>query len=265
MPIHSTAVVDSKAEVSASAEIGAYAIVEPGVTIGEGVRLYPHAYVSAGTTLERGVQVHPFAVVGHHPQDYAWKGAPSYTRVGEHTIIREHASVHRGSTPESTTVVGKRVFVMAMAHIGHNCEVADDVILTSGTLLAGYVHVGWKAMLAGGTLVHQFCRVGELATIAGQPVRQDVPPYMLVADSGLAGLNVLGMRRAGIGSDDRLELRGWYRRLFRSATPFREAVASLQAQADGEPARKLAAFLSQPSKRGILRYRPDGRTADGDA
>lgn len=264
MPIHPTAIVDPAAEVSPEADIGAYAVIERDVTIASQVRIWPHAYVAAGTTLEPGAQVHPFAVVGHWPQDYAWKGAPSYTHVGAGTIIREHASIHRGTIPESTTRVGERVFVMAMAHVGHNCQVADDAMIISGALLAGHVQIGRKAMIGGGATVHQFCRVGELAAVGGNiRVTQDLPPFMLADESGVVGLNTVGLRRDGITGPDRLELRRCFSTLYRGPRGFRAAIAEIVESARGEPARRLAAFLAQPSRRGYLgRRKRAGRAID---
>lgn len=258
MAIHPTAIVDAKAEIDPSAEIGAYAIIEPGVQIGPQVRIYPHAYVAQGTTLETGVRVHPFAVVGHHPQDLSWKGTPSYTRIGARTVIREHASVHRGTLPESTTVVGSDVYMMAMSHVAHNCQVADRVIFTNCAMLAGHVQVGQGTVFGGHSRVHQFTRVGELVMVGSCPVRQDVPPFMMVGPRGVVGLNTVGLRRAGIDADQRTELRQLYRLLYRSGTPFSEAVRQVQARARGEAARKLAAFLAADSRHGILGYRRPG-------
>ena len=127
MPIHPTAIIDKHAEIDPSAEIGPYAVVETGVKIGPGCKLWPHAYIAQGTTLAAQVRVYPFAVVGHYPQDLAWNETPSYTTVGEGTVIREHSAIHRGTPPETTTVVGKRCFIMSSGHVGHNCTVGDDV------------------------------------------------------------------------------------------------------------------------------------------
>jgi UDP-N-acetylglucosamine acyltransferase len=149
MGIHPTAIIDPTAELDADVEVGPYAIVEGGVRIAGGTRLYAHAYVSRGATLGRDCQVHPFAVVGHLPQDLKFTGAPSYTVVGDGTVVREHGSIHRGTMPESVTRVGKRVFVMATAHIGHNCDVGDDVVLANSAVLGGHVTVGARAFISG--------------------------------------------------------------------------------------------------------------------
>lgn len=250
--IHPTAIVDRRAEIDPAAEIGAYAMVEGGVRIGPQCVIWPHAFIAAGTTLGRAVQVHPFAVVGHPPQDRAWKGAPSYTQVGDETLIREHVSVHRGTAPESTTVIGQRVFLMAAAHVAHNCVVEDDVVLANGVLLAGHVRVGRRAFLGGNAVVHQFCRIGELAMIGGGlRVPNDVPPFMMVGPGGVVGPNVVGLRRADFTSEQRAELRLAHRTLYRSGLLFRDAVQRVAETVRTEAGRRLVEFLQAPSKRGI--------------
>lgn len=265
MPIHPTAIVDASAEVDPSAEIGAYAIVEAGVRIGAETKLYPHAYVSWGATLGRRCQIHPFAVVGHPPQDLKWDGSPSYTEVGDETVIREGASVHRGTIPESITVVGKRVYLMATAHVGHNCVVGDDVILANGAMLGGHVQVGARTFVGGDVPIHQFVRVGELAMLAGGlRAVSDVPPYMMVGRDGLVGPNVVGIRRAGFSREERLEIRAAYRTLFRSGLLFRDAIERVAAEVKTNPGRRLIEFLRSPSKRGIMAFRGRGREAASD-
>jgi UDP-N-acetylglucosamine acyltransferase len=264
MPIHPTAIIDKRAEVDLSADIGAYAIIETGVMIGAETKIYPHAYISQGTTLGRRCQIHPFAVVGHHPQDLAWEGTPSYTEIGDETIIREGASVHRGTLPESTTVVGRRVYMMATSHAGHNCVIGDGAILVNGTLLSGHVQVGERAILAGGTRVHQFVRIGELVMIGGVRVTNDVPPFMLVGPAGVVGTNVVGLRRAGFSAEERMEIRQAYKALYRSKLMFREAIGQVAEMVRTEPGRRLVEFLRGESRRGYVRFKDSGRDS-GDA
>jgi len=255
VPIDPRAVVDSKAEIDPSADIGPYAVVEAGVTIGPETKLWPHAFVARGTTLGARVQVHPFATVGHEPQDLSYHGARTYTAIGDDTIIREHASIHRGTNPESTTIVGDRCFIMSTAHIAHNCALGNDVVLVNGVMLAGHVHVGNRAFFGGGSGVHQFTRVGELAMLRGNSsVPGDVPPFTMIGPRGVVGLNVVGLRRAGVSPEERKELRRAYRALFRSHRPFRDVLSEVAPTIQTEPGRRFIEFLKAPSKRGIMRY-----------
>lgn len=263
MAIHPHAAVDRGAEIDPSAEVGAYAIIESGVQIGPEAKIFPHAYVSQGTTVGRGCQIHPFAVVGHPPQDLAWDGAPSYTTVGDGAIIREGATIHRGTMPESTTVVGNRVYLMANSHVGHNCVVADNVILANGALLGGHVHVGARAFIGGNTGIHQFVHVGELAILGGVlRVVTDVPPFMLAGPAGVEAANVIGLRRAGFSNEERMEIREAYRTLYRSGLLFRDAVARVAKTVKTDPGRRLVDFLQRPSKRGFMGCRKRRRGAE---
>lgn len=264
MPIHPTAIVDKSAEIDPSVEIGAYAVVERNVRIGPGTRVYHHAYVAEGTTLGRGCQIHPFAVVGHLPQDVKFTGEPTFTEVGDETIIREHASIHRGTVPGSRTIVGRRCFIMATAHIGHNCVVGDEAILANGALLAGHVQLGRQAFVSGNVAVHQFVRVGELVMLGGRlkAIGMDVPPFMMVEVPGPVGLNVVGLRRAGLNSTERLELRECHRILYRSGLHFPAAIERVAALVRTEPGRRLVEFLRAPSKRGFLPLKHRGEAFD---
>ncbi|MEW6251168.1 MAG: acyl-ACP--UDP-N-acetylglucosamine O-acyltransferase [Planctomycetota bacterium] len=256
MAIHPTAIVDKTAEVHPSAEIGAYAIVEGGARLGPEVRLYPHAFVGAYTILGARCVVHSFAVVGHIPQDLKFRGDESYTEIGEETVIREHATVHRGTEQGSRTVVGRRCLIMSTAHVGHSCELGDHVILANGALVSGHITVGDRAFISGNSVVHQFCRIGELVMVAGLVrVPQDVPPFMLLAPAGVACPNVVGLRRAGFTSEERLEIRKAHRLLYRSGLHFPQAVERIAGLVRTTPGRRLLEFLRQPSKRGYMTYR----------
>ncbi len=256
MAVHPTAIVARGAQIDPTADVGPYAIVEDGVSIGPQTRIFPHAFIASGTTLGRGCSVHPFAVVGHWPQDLAWDGAPSYTSIGDETVIREHASVHRGTIPESTTRLGQRCYLMACAHVAHNCVLGDEVKLANSALLAGHVHVGSRAFISGHAAVHQFVRIGELAMITGAGrIVKDVPPFMLVGPAGPLTINVVGLRRAGLSAAERLELRQCHRLLYREGLHHPNAVERVAALVQSEPGRRLLEFLRAPSKRGYLPLR----------
>lgn len=259
MAIHPTAVVDSAAEVDGSAEIGPYCVVRGRVRIGADTRLIAHVFVDDYTTIGARCTIHPFAVVGHEPQDLAWTGEASFTTIGDDTIIREHAEIHRGTKPETTTRVGSRVFVMSGAHIAHNCEISDDVKITSKAQLAGYVSVGPRAFIGGGAQAHQFTRIGELVMVGGAVrVWGDVPPFCLATIAGPAGLNSVGLRRAEISSAARNELRRAYKLLFRSGMPKQRAVAAIAELVETAEGKRFLAFLQGESLRGMMRFRETG-------
>ncbi len=253
MAIHPTAIIHPEARIDATAEIGPYVIIDGPVQIAPHVRIYGHAYLTGWTEIAAGCQIHPHAVVGHLPQDLAHDGSVSYCRIGEGTIIREGVSVHRGTGAETETVVGKRCFLMATAHVAHNCRVGDDVKMANCASLGGHVRVGNGAFISAGALAHQFVRIGELAIVGGNArALMDVPPFSMTDAHGrFAGLNAVGTRRAGFSPAERAELKMAFRVLYRSGLAFREAVERVAQSAKTAPAQRLVGFLRDPSRRGV--------------
>ncbi len=259
MAIHPTAIIDKRAEIDSTAEIGPYAIIEGEVHVGANTRVYPHAYLTGWTEIGPNCSIHPGAVVGHEPQDLKYKGEKSYCRIGQGTVIRESVSIHRGTEPGSVTEVGAECFLMANSHIGHNCRVDENVILANGALLAGHVTVGKGAFLSGNSGAHQFVRIGELAMIGGLAVvTTDLPPcFMAVERDRCVGINLVGMRRAGFNAAERKEIKHAYRTLYRSGLPFLQVVERLAAELVTEPGKRLVEFLQAPSKRSIISSQRD--------
>ncbi len=260
MAIHPSAIVDPRAELDPSVEVGAGAVIEAGVRIGAGSRIWPYAFLAAGARLGQRVQVHPFATVSHAPQDLAYDGSPSFVEIGDDTIVREHVSIHRGTVPGSTTRIGQRCFLMAASHVAHNCTLGDDVKLANGALLAGYVSVGDKSFLGGAAAVHQFTRIGALVMVSGLTrVVMDLPSFTLAVEGGVAGVNVIGLRRAGASPEERREVQDAFRTLYRRGLPFHDALAALSSHVRTPYGRQLVEFLRAPSKRGLagfVRRRP---------
>jgi UDP-N-acetylglucosamine acyltransferase len=255
MPIHRTAVVDPKAEIDPSVDIGPYAIIEGPVCIAAGTKVYAHAYITGWTEIGRNCKIHPHTVVGGEPQDLAYEGTKTYCRIGDETVIREGATVHRGTDPGSATILGQRCFIMANAHVAHNCQLGDDVKLVNNVMLAGHVHVGNGAFFGGAAGIHQFVRIGELAMIRGWArITMDVPPFITAAhDSECVGVNVIGLRRAGFTPEQRDEIRQAYRILYRNGTTFTRAVETLAETVRTEPGKRLLEFVQSETKRGFAR------------
>ncbi|MHC5112684.1 MAG: acyl-ACP--UDP-N-acetylglucosamine O-acyltransferase [Planctomycetota bacterium] len=250
MTVSSQAVVGPNVELADGVEVGPFAVIDGHVRIGAGTRVYPHAYVTGFTTIGAGCQIHPGAVVGHLPQDVKFDDVRSYTHIGNGTIVREGASIHRGTEAESTTTLGRNCFLMANSHVGHNCTVDDDVIVANGALLSGHVTVGAAAFVSGNSTVHQFVRIGRRAMIGGlSRVEQDVPPFLtLVPSRGLIGVNRIGVQRAGMDPASIRELGQLYKLLFRKGLPLAKAVA----QAESSVSTSLQ-FCVADSRRGIDR------------
>lgn len=262
--IHPTALVDSKAEIGPDVEIGPFCIIEGNVRIDAGCRLLHSVYVTGWTIIGPGCEVHPHAVLGHVPQDIKYHGERSYCRIGEKCIIREAVTVHRGTIPESETLVGNECFLLAGSHVGHNCSLGNKVTLINNVLLAGHVSVGERATIGGGTPIHQFARIGELAMVAGGGrVRMDIPPFALADDAGrVAGLNRIGLRRNEYPREEVAALREAYRILYGQKVDFSTAVERLSAWAKTPATLRLVEFLKAPSKRGIARSSRRGGHGD---
>jgi UDP-N-acetylglucosamine acyltransferase len=266
MAIHPTAIIDREAEIDPSATIGAYAVIEGRVRVSAGAVVYPHVYISGWVEIGANCQIHPGAVIGHVPQDFHFDGSRSYCRIGEGTIVREHASIHRGTQPESATIVGKNCFIMGYSHIGHNCEVGDNVKIANMSALSGHVTVGQGTFVSGYALIHQFVRIGEYAMIAGGTrLCMDAPPFLTcMGESECMCVNVIGLRRAGFGKEEIQELRDAYRTLYRGGKTFRAAVEELAGSAKMPASKRLVEFVSTKSKRGICGGPVQGRGAEAD-
>jgi UDP-N-acetylglucosamine acyltransferase len=259
MSIHSTALVSTN-DLPADIEVGPYCIVEQNVRIGGGSRLAAHTVVRSGSQIGNGVQVDSFAVVGGAPQSLSFDPATaSGVSIGAATILREGVTIHRATQANAFTEVGAHCLLMCHAHVGHDCVISDGVTLANNTMLGGHVQIGAKAFIGGGAGIHQFVRIGELAMIAGNAsVSADVPPFIMVAERNEAcGLNLIGLRRAGVDAATIAELKRCYRAVFfGGGNPVTKAQAARESQGLGQSAQAKA-FLDffQAGKRGFVRTR----------
>jgi UDP-N-acetylglucosamine acyltransferase len=194
------------------------------------------------------------AVIGGEPQDLAYQGARSGVVVGDGNVFREYVTIHRGTKEGTDTVIGNGCFLMVGAHVAHNCQLADGVILVNNVLLAGYVEVGEKAFLGGAVVVHQFVRIGKLAMVRGQTrVGMDLPPYcMAVATNGVCGLNLVGLRRTGVGPENRKALQRVYEGFFFGGKNRAQALEEIRQGKDAKvkEVKEFADFIEK-TKRGI--------------
>lgn len=253
MSIHSTAIIDSKAELDSSVTVGPYCVIEGHVQVAAGCRLYHNVYLTGWTRIGPDCELHPGVIVGHSPQDTKYKGERSYCRIGRGTILREYVTIHRGTVPESETIVGADCFLLAGSHVGHNCSVGNRVTLINNALLAGHVEVGEGVTIGGAAAVHQFVRIGELAMVAGAArAGMDIVPYALSdAEGRIAGLNRVGLRRAGIPHEQVVDIRNAYRIVLAREVPFEQRIEHLQAQPQSPPVQRILQFVQGKSKRGI--------------
>ena len=250
-----TARVHPDAVLGAGVVVGEYAVIEQDVVLGAQTRLEPYVYVKRWTTLGERNQISAGTVLGTDPLDKNFKGERSYLRIGNGNTIREHFTVSRGTAPESETVIGDGNYIMTSGHIAHNCKIADETVIASCSLVAGYVEVESQAFISGNVAVHQYTKIGRLAMIAGGTrVNKDVPPYFLYAGLYVEpkGLNLVGLRRAGFGDEDIGALKAAYRLLYKSGLKLEDALQRIEAELPNEPTRHLICFI-RSSKRGICR------------
>jgi UDP-N-acetylglucosamine acyltransferase len=199
-----------------------------------------------------GNHFHTGCVIGDAPQDLKYRGASTRVRIGEQNVFREHVTVHRSANLTEDTLIGSHNFFMAHSHVGHNTQVGNPVILANGALLGGHARIGDRAFISGNCLVHQFTRVGTLALMqGGSAVSKDLPPFTIVRGANrLCGLNIVGLRRAGMSSAERLELKALYHALFRSGEPLRLAARNAAQEFSGSAALVMMQFITS-SKRGV--------------
>lgn len=253
MAVDPTARIAPEAELAPDVEVGPGVIIEGPSRIGAGTRILAHAYIGPYTTIGEGNLIGFGAVVGYEPQDYAFKGEESYTIIGNHNIIREYATIHRGSKPGSATRVGNHCFLMALSHLAHNASLGDHVIVVNGALVGGYVEVGDRAFISGNCVIHQFCRVGTLALLrGGARTSRDVPPYSILdGDHIVRGVNVVGLRRAGFSAEQIAPLRQAFRLLFYRRGNLSRDLARVEAEVPLTPeVHHLLEFI-RSSKRGV--------------
>jgi UDP-N-acetylglucosamine acyltransferase len=250
--IHPTAIIHPKAKLDSTVRVGPYAVIDEGVELGTDCVIGPHVYLTGLTTIGAHNRFHAGCVIGDAPQDLKYDGTLTRLRIGERNVFREHVTVHRSTKPDAETVIGSHNFLMANAHVAHNCAVGDHVILANGALLGGYAVVQDHAFISGNCLVHQFCRVGTLAIMqGGSGISQDLPPFtMALRINEICGLNVVGLRRAGVPAEQRMELKRLYHLLFRSGKNLRAAVAEAREKFASDPARKMLDFVVE-AKRGV--------------
>lgn len=253
MTIHPSAVIDPRAEIDANVAIGPYVVVDGPVKIKAGTRVMAHAYLTGWTQVGADNEIHPGAVIGDAPQDKAYKGTETYLKIGDRNIIREHAQIHRGTVPGSSTVIGDDNFLMATSHIGHNCKLGDNNTLANGALLAGYVEVGDNAFISGNCVVHQFVRIGDFALMRGlSGTSRDVPPYAIVDwQHTVRGVNVIGLKRAGFDEKRIRAIRNAFRVLFRKGRNLSLAVKELESQERANSDVSALLEFIKSSKRGV--------------
>jgi UDP-N-acetylglucosamine acyltransferase len=254
--IHPTAIVHPAAAIADDVEIGPYCVIGEGVSVGARTTLQAHVVVNGWTEIGADCTIYPFATIGAASQDRKYEGERAYTKIGNRTVVREYVSIQRATGEEAVTAVGDDCLLLAYVHIAHNCVIGNNVTMSNLAQLAGHVEIGDYALLGGMAGVHQFTRVGRYAMVGGMSkINKDLPPFFLVEGNPARpyGLNSVGLRRAGFSSDERNEIKRFYKLLYDPKTNFAGAVEAMKGSVQTDRGREIIAFLEAPSQRGILK------------
>ncbi len=255
--IHATAIIDPAARIGANVSIGAYSVIGGGVEIGEGTTIGPHVVIEGTTRIGRDNRIFQFASVGAIPQDKKFGGEDSELVIGDRNVIREFVTLNRGTADGGgATRIGNDNWIMAYAHVAHDCTVGNNTVFSNNATLAGHVTVGDYAILSGFAGIHQFCRIGAHAFVGmGCLVNGDVPPFVMVAsDYGRPrGINSEGLKRRGFDADRIAAIKRAYRTLYLGNRSQAEARAELAAlAADSKDVAVMLDFI-EASERALVR------------
>lgn len=261
--IHPTALIAAEAELAEDVQVGPHAIIEGLVRIGPGCVLKPRVHLIGPLTLGRGNIVYTGAVLGERPQHFKYNDEPTGVEIGEDNIFREYVTVHRGTTHSMTTRIGNQNYFMVNAHVGHDSRIGNRCILANGALVGGHCILEDSAYLSGNCALHQFVRVGRLALLSGcSATTKDIPPFIIQQNiDTVVGVNIVGMKRAGMSAAQINGVRRAFRLLFRQGLVLPEALSRTEQELAGNDAvAEMIAFIRQ-SRRGINPMRARGRDA----
>ena len=253
--IHPTAIISPEAELADDVSIGPFTVIEGPVKLAAGVKVGGHAYLSNRTVIGEGCNIGWGAIVGIDPQDLSFDPTcDSGVILGPRNTLREYVTIHRGSKSGGLTVMGEGNYLMTGVHLAHDVRLGDGNILANNVMLGGHVHIGDKSFIGGGAGLHQFVKIGNLAMVQGNAaVSQDVPPYCVVyGQNQLAGLNSVGLKRAGLNVEERAAIKRAYQMIFHPLKLRQEAIAEARSQPWPEVALKLIDAVASPSKKGVI-------------
>ncbi len=254
--IHPTAIVDPRAELGPAVSVGAYSVVGPEVILGAGCRVGHHVVLEAAVDVGERCRIGHGTIIGGAPQDLKYReGTPSGVRVGADTVIREYVTIHRATRENGWTEIGEHCLVMSMSHVAHDCVIGNHVIIINYAGITGHVRVEDRATVGGLSGIHPFARIGTYAYIGGcAKVLQDVPPFVIVdgAPATARSVNVIGLRRGGVGTEDRRLIQAAFRILYRSGLAPAAAIGRIKADLPPTPfITRLVEFV-ETSKLGVV-------------
>jgi UDP-N-acetylglucosamine acyltransferase len=253
--IHPTAIIHPDAEIGDNVSIGAFSIIDAHVIIGDNCTIDPHVWLAGYITLGSNNFVGFGSHIGGDPQDTSFdKSIKSGVTIGNGNTIREHVTIHRSTSENGFTVIGDNNMLMINSHLAHDVHIGSNNNLANSVLIAGHIHIGSNCFLGGGAGFHQFIKIGDYAICQGNAaITKDIPPYCMAhGQNHLAGLNVVGLRRAGFDGTQRKEIKSLYNLLFKSDLGMTEALRQAAEQEWSEAAQLLIEAATKPSRKGIM-------------
>jgi len=247
-----TARIHADAVIGPRTRVGEFCVIEQDVVIGADCAFEPYCFVKRWTTLGDGNEISAGTALGTDPLDKNFTGERSYLRIGNGNKIREHYTISRGTKPETVTTLGDGNYIMTSGHVAHNCTIGSNVVIASCSLVAGYVEVEDQAFISGGVVIHQYSKIGRLAMVAGNTrVNLDLPPFFMYAgyDARPAGLNAVGLKRAGFTVAQLSTIKKAYRTLYRSGLRLEDALTKIESELPDENTLHLVRFVRGSQRR----------------
>lgn len=256
--IHPTAIIDASAVIADDVQIGPYCIIGPQVKIGAGTKLHSHVVVAGYTRIGKNNEIFQFASIGEICQDLKYAGEETWLEIGDHNVIREHCSLHRGTVQDDAiTCIGSHNLLMVNTHIAHDCQIGSNNIFANNVGVAGHVHVGDYVIIGGNSGIHQFCKIDSYSMLgAASLVTKDIPAYVMASGNPAHafGLNIEGMRRKGWSKDTIQGLRQAFKIIYKDGLTTTAAIEKLRAEILPEVSEvRLLIESLENSKRGITR------------
>ncbi len=253
--ISNLAYIHPDAKIGENVEIAPFAYIEGDVVIGDGTKILSGAHILNGARIGKNCSIHNSATIAGIPQDLKFAGEYSTAVIGDNTVVRECATINRGSASKGTTIVGSNCLLMTGAHVAHDSILGDNVILANNVSIAGEVIVDDWAILGGHSAVHQFCKVGAHTMVAGGAmVTKDVPPYVMVGRSPVSyhGLNIVGLRRRGFDNDTITSIKDIYNHIYNSEMNVTDACSFINDNINQSEHRDYIVEFVRSSDRGII-------------
>lgn len=253
--IHPSALVSEQAELADDVTVGPFAIIDGAARVGPGCRIGPHCWLHGDVSLGANNTIGYGSLLGADPQDLSFHpDTPTGVTLGDDNVIREYVTIHRATKAGTHTRVGDGNYLMTGVHLAHDVTMGNRNIIANNALLAGFVEMGNSVLVSGGAVFHQFIRIGDFAMAQGiSGASKDLPPYCVLRDTNrLSGLNVIGMRRGGLTSEERRDIKSAYALLFQSRLNRDAALAEAGKREWNGPALKLIEAVANPSPKGVL-------------